>query len=134
MPDQLNLQTARDAIAEQIRAIERTRLQALVEGDMAVARPLHAPDFQLITPIGKALSKEDYLGAITGGHIAYLKWQPEEMEVRVHPRVALLRYQAELELVFGAYHVPSARYWHTDAYELRGDVWQVVWSQATAIK
>ncbi len=29
---------------------------------MALAQKLHAPDFQLITPIGAALSKDDILG------------------------------------------------------------------------
>ncbi|MBB2673827.1 UNVERIFIED_ORG: hypothetical protein GGE44_003396 [Rhizobium esperanzae] len=45
-----NSQTA----ADHIREIERTRLRALVAADMSAARPLHADDFQLITPIGVA--------------------------------------------------------------------------------
>jgi len=43
---------------EHLRATERARLRALVEANMDVARPLHADDFQLITPSGVALSKE----------------------------------------------------------------------------
>ena len=121
------------SLAEHICTAERTRLQALVAADMATARPLHATDFQLITPIGKALSKDEYLGAIAAGHIKYLQWEPGAIEIRVHAHVALLRYQARLEVVFGGHHVAPAQYWHTDAYECRDGVWQVVWSQATAI-
>ncbi|MGK5055496.1 hypothetical protein ACQ4WY_00990 [Janthinobacterium sp. LB2P49] len=32
-------------IQEQLRDIERSRLRALVDGDLAVARSLHADDF-----------------------------------------------------------------------------------------
>ena len=43
--------------AEDFRALERSRLQALVERDMPLARRLHAPDFQLVTPRGVQSSK-----------------------------------------------------------------------------
>lgn len=93
------------SLADHICTAERTRLQALVAADMATARPLHAADFQLITPIGKALSKDEYLGAIAAGHIKYLQWEPGAIEIRVHAHIALLRYQAQLEVVFGGHHV-----------------------------
>jgi hypothetical protein len=50
--------------AELIREIERARLRALLEGDIETAGRLHAAEFQLVTPIGMALSKNDYLAAI----------------------------------------------------------------------
>jgi hypothetical protein len=52
-----------------IREIERSRLRALVAADIATAHRLHADYFQLITPIGLALSREEYLGAIAAGQI-----------------------------------------------------------------
>jgi hypothetical protein len=120
--------------AEQVCSIERARLRALVAADMAVARLLHADDFQLITPTGRTFSKEQYLGAITGGEIHYLKWEPEEeITVRLYGPVALIRYQAHLEM--GDPEQPLVLHcWHTDAYEKRDGHWQVVWSQATAIR
>ena len=69
--------------AEAIRSIERTRLRALVDGDIETARPLHADDFQLITPLGDSLTKEQYLGAIDSGIVDYLVWDPETIEVRL---------------------------------------------------
>ena len=119
--------------AELIRDTERARLRALVEGDMETAGRLHATEFQLITPIGMALSKNDYLGAIASGQIKYLAWEPGPIAVRYHHGHAVIRYRARLEVVFGGHRVAPGDYWHTDAYEHRDGQWMVVWSQATAI-
>jgi hypothetical protein len=118
--------------AVRLRATERERLQALVSGDVARASQLHADDFQLINPLGGALSKDQYLGAISAGQIRYLHWEPETIAVRVYGDAAMLRYQSELEIVVQGHHIPRQRYWHTDLYERHGSEWQVVWSHATA--
>lgn len=122
------------ALQEELRDIERSRLRALVDGDLVVARSLHADDFQLVTPIGSMLSREEYLGAIAAGHMRYLSWEPGEIAVRLHEDAAVLRYQAQLEINFGGQAVPRSRYWHIDSYERRDGRWQAVWSQATAIR
>jgi len=119
--------------AEHIRTTERARLRALVAGDMDAAGSLHAPEFQLITPIGMPLSKDEYLGAIRSGQIQYLMWEPGAIAVRQHNDHAVIRYRARLEIVFGGHRVAPADYWHTDTYERRDGRWMVVWSQATAI-
>ena len=119
--------------AEHIRGIERARLCALVNADIIAAEPLHAPDFQLITPIGATLTKAEYLGAVAGGQISYLLWEPGDIAVRLHTASAVIRYRARLEVVFGGHKVPPGDYWHTDAYEYRDQQWMVVWSQATAV-
>lgn len=121
-------------VKELIRETECSRLRALVDGDIEKAKAHHAEDFQLITPIGQQLTKEQYLGAIASGLINYVKWEPEAIEVRLYGEVAVIRYQAQLELIFAGYPVPLTRYWHTDTYELHEGSWQVVWSQATEIK
>ena len=119
--------------AELIRDTERARLRALVEGDIETAGRLHATEFQLITPIGMALSKNDYLGAIASGQIKYLAWEPGPIAVRYQHSHAVIRYRARLEVVFGGHTVAPGDYWHTDTYERRDGQWVVVWSQATAI-
>ncbi|WP_213288362.1 nuclear transport factor 2 family protein [Bradyrhizobium sp. sGM-13] len=119
--------------AEDIRNTERSRLRALVAGDMEAAGPLHASEFQLITPIGMPLSKDEYLGAIASGQIKYLMWEPGPIAVRQHNGRAVIRYRARLEIVFGGHQVVPGDYWHTDTYEYRDGRWMVVWSQATAI-
>ncbi len=111
-------------------ALERRRLQALASGDTATAGPPHADDYRLVTPNGSQMSKEDYLGAIASGSLRYRAFEPvSEMAVLDGTDVAVLRYQARISFDDGL----GVTCWHTDCYRLRDAVWQVVWSQATAI-
>jgi hypothetical protein len=115
-----------------LRATERERLRALVTADVERAARLHTADFQLINPLGGALTKEQYLGGISSGQIRYLYWEPEAIAVRLYGDAAVIRYQSQLEIVVQGRHIPRQRYWHTDLYERHGMQWQVVWSHATA--
>jgi hypothetical protein len=123
---------AEDRDVELLRSTERERLRALVTGDVERAAQLHAEDFQLINPLGGALSKAQYLGGIRSGQIHYLYWEPESITVRVYGAVAALRYRSQLEIVVQGRHIPRQPYWHTDLYERHGTQWQIVWSHATA--
>ena len=123
-----------DLEAERIRDVERSRLKALVDGNVHAADNLHSRDFQLVTPIGAVLNKEQYLGAIAAGHISYISWEPGPMDVRHSGTFATIRYRADLEVIFGGHRVARTGYWHTDSYELNQGEWQAVWSQATAIQ
>jgi uncharacterized protein DUF4440 len=121
-----------DRDAELLRSTERERLRSLVTGDVERAKQLHTEDFQLINPLGGALSKEQYLGGIGCGQIRYLYWEPESIAVRLYGDVAALRYRSQLEIVVQGRHIPRQRYWHTDLYERHGAQWQAVWSHATS--
>jgi hypothetical protein len=121
-----------DRDAELLRSTERERLRALVTGDVERAKQLHTEDFQLINPLGGALSKEQYLGGIGCGQIRYLYWEPESIAVRLYGDVAALRYRSQLGIVVQGRHIPRQRYWHTDLYERHGAQWQAVWSHATS--
>jgi hypothetical protein len=118
---------------EQLRSIEKARIQALVEGDIALARLLHSPEFRLVTSVGQSMSRDEYLTAIETGEINYVSWEPGEIAVRLHGDAAVLRCEARREIVFGGCPLPPARYWHIDAYEQSNGAWQVVWSQITEI-
>ena len=113
--------------------LEQRRLQALVDADVALAETIHADDFQLITPGGDALSKEQYLGDVAAGVIDYRVWEPLDIEVRVLGDAGCLRYHSNLEIVVAGHHIALSRYWHTDYYERRDGRWQVIWSHATEI-
>ena len=122
-------------VVEQLRAVEHQRLRALVDADVQTASRLHADNFQLINPLGGSLSKGEYLGAIAAGEIDYLLWEPGTIDVKLYGDAAVIRYQAELQIKVKAIpDAPSGRFWHTDVYERRNGVWQVVWSQATQIQ
>ncbi len=115
-------------------AVERERLRALVDADVDRAAPFHAEDFQLVTPSGRVYSKEGYLEAIRSGDIAYTAWEAGEIAVRTYGDVAVIRYPSEIAFTLDGTRTPRGRYWHTDLYERRDGRWQVVWSQATAIR
>jgi hypothetical protein len=109
---------------------EHRRLRALVSADMATAGPLHAADYQLITPNGFAMTKDEYLGAVASGELGYRTFEPvSEIAVLAGTDLAVLRYQARISFDDG----PGFVCWHTDCYRLRDETWQVTWSQATAI-
>jgi Domain of unknown function (DUF4440) len=120
--------------ADRLRETEHRRLRSLVEGDMETAGALHADDYQLITPLGYALSKQEYLGSIASGEFRYLVFEAvSDIAVRGGGEFALLRYQARISVNDIAAVEPFSC-WHTDSYELRAGRWQAVWSQATRIR
>ncbi len=121
--------------AEAIRAAERERLRSLVEKDIERARQLHADDFQLITPDGATLSKDQYLGAIACGELDYVVFGVESpIDVRLHGDAAIIRYRSTIEVVFHMQRTPLHGFWHTDVYEKHNGRWRAVWSHATRIQ
>jgi len=120
--------------ADDVRSVERERLSALVTVDLEVAGKLHADDFQLVTPLGAVFSKEEYLGAVAGGHLHYLAMELDSpIDVRMYGDTALIRYRAQIEIEVRGQRYPRAPYWFTDSYEKRDSQWQIVWSQGTGI-
>ena len=130
--DNLQLVAVSDVPAE-LANIERRRLKALVDADVAAAEELHADDFQLVTPSGAAYTKDEYLGDIASGAVDYRVWEPHEIDVRVCGDAGCLRYRSELEIVVAGRKIDLSRYWHTDYYERRDGRWQVIFSHATEI-
>ena len=131
---QMSTSTPTGSEGELLQGIERKRLRSLVTGDLITAGQLHADDFQLINPLGGALSKDQYLGMIQSGDLTYLVWEPEEIDVRIYQEAAALRYRARIENVVRGRKNPLRGYWHTDVYEKRNGQWQVVLSHATEIQ
>lgn len=119
--------------ADQLRAIERQRLRALVDADISTASRLHADDFELINPRGGTLSKEQYLRDVGSGDLNYLEWEPGEIRVRLYGNSAVLRYQARLRISIKGSPGRAVRFWHTDLYERRNGQWQIVWAHATQL-
>jgi hypothetical protein len=121
--------------AKQLEQLERERLQALRGCDLVALERLHADDYELITPGGHTLSRQAYVGLITSGDFTYETFEPASpVRVRVLGSAAVLRYKARIVVSDAIGATDSGLFWHTDIWELRGDTWQAVWSQATRIK
>ena len=115
--------------------LERRRLRCLVEARTDEADPLHAPDFQIVTPSGGVWNKEQYLGGIADGSINYRRFEPvSEIDVMVDHRLAVLRYRSAIDIAVAGQEPGPLECWHLDCYE-RDDLgtWRVRWSQATEI-
>lgn len=117
---------------DQIRQIERERLASLVAVDLATARRLHADDFQLINPVGVAISKTEYLSQLESGQLDYRAWEAGEIAVRLYGDAAVIRYQdVRFDVDWEGRAVNRNPMYHTNLYQRRGGQWQVVWSQAS---
>jgi hypothetical protein len=123
-----------DSVHEEIRQIERERLRSLVDADLVAARRLHAEDFQLITPVGAALSKAEYLEVIESRQLIYRAWEADEIIVRLHGDAAMIRYK-DIRFDVDLQGQPNHRgpMYHTNLYERRDGQWQAVWSQASGV-
>lgn len=118
--------------ADELRAIERRRLQSLVAGDRAVAEVLHAEDYQLVSPSGRTYTKAEYLDAVMSKQLEYRVFEPVgDIAVRGNDRVAVLRYVCRIAFRTDDGDADPFEVWHTDVYEHRATGWQAVWSQAT---
>jgi hypothetical protein len=117
-----------------LRQTEETRLDALVAADMPVLEKLHAADFQAIPPTGYPLTREDILGAVASGDLDFQAFEPTtQIKVRPYADSAVLRYQAHIEVVAAGEGRLSHGAWLTCLYEKRGEGWQLVWEQTTAV-
>jgi Domain of unknown function (DUF4440) len=119
--------------AEPSRAARGNRPGTPGGSPLVRARPLIAPDFQLINPGGGALGRDDYLGSIASGDIDYLAFAPTSpIVVRQSGAAAALRFQVHFDLVVGGTRLTHEG-WITELYEHRNGRWQIVWEQATAV-
>lgn len=122
--------------AQALRGLETTRLQALVDADIAALQALHAPEFRLIPPPGLAMSRQEYLTAVDTGALDYLAFEPvTPIEVSLHGDAALLTYRSRIHIDADGHGELEHDTWHTYLYQQTdtGLGWQVVWEQATAV-
>ena len=123
--DQVTVQT--------LRQTEQGRLSALVAADMPVLRQLYADDFELITPTGSPLTREEYLGGIADGYFDFRTYEPDTpIEVRLYGDAAVLWYESRIDIVASDDQRNDAA-WHTCLYENRDGDWRIVREQTTVV-
>lgn len=115
---------------ELIIKIEKERLEALVDANMAISRPLYADDFLLRTPDGGIYGKERYLGQLESGELDYKIWEIEEISVRLYGSMAVIRYvDSDFVIFVNGELAKSGKLKHRNLYEKRNGQWQIVWSR-----
>jgi hypothetical protein len=118
---------------DELRSVERQRLRALVTADIATLKRLHAEDFQAISPFGYAFARGEYLQRVGSGELDYVRWEPEDIHVRLYGAVAAIRYKARADVTSRGKLLPTMRTWNTAYYERRKGRWVIVWFQVTQI-
>jgi hypothetical protein len=127
--------TSTESEVEVIKIMEKTRLKSLVDADMKIAKPLHADEFQLITPDGSEYSKKEYLGLLESGKLDYKIWNADSIRVKMYDNVAVLRYIDKDFIIFvNGKLAKSGILKHTNLYEKRNGQWQIIWSHASGGK
>ena len=117
-----------------LRQTEQTRLSALVEADMPAVQRLLAADFELITPDGTPLTRDDYIRAVASGDLDFKAYQPvTPIQVRVYDDAAVLRYKSHIDVAATGTGERTDGAWHTCLYENRDGRWQIVWEQTTIV-
>ncbi len=118
------------APADVIRETERERVRALVARDLETARRLHGDDFELTTPVGEKLTKDEYLDAVGSGRLDYVVWELiSPIKVNVRGDKAVIRYRSKIGFAgnFGGTTEQS----HKDVYERRNGDWLIVKSETS---
>jgi ketosteroid isomerase-like protein len=119
--------------AQTLRQTEQSRLAALVAADMPVLQRLYADDFELITPTGTPLARDELLGLVADGEFDFRAFEPvTPIEVRLYGDAAVLRYQSRIDIVAGKEQRNDGA-WHTCLYESRDGDWRIVREQTTVI-
>jgi hypothetical protein len=126
--------TGKSGQAERLRQIEKTRLKALVDANVAVAGPLIANDFELINPLGEVLTRSDLLGNVGSGALDFVSdTVTSQVRVRLHGDAATLRYRHTISVALAQVGHLTHPAWTTALYERRKGNWQIVWEQTGAI-
>ena len=110
------------------RRLEVERTQALVDRDVEKIRRLHAPEYELISVPGRAMSLERYL-SLMAQDVFYASWEHGPMRVQLAQGMAAVRYQAKITFPSGK----IVECWHTDIYALQAGTWKAIWSQGTQL-
>ena len=97
------------SMTDYFRALEGSRIRALLDRNMELLWRLHAEEYQLVTPSGRTFGRERYLREIESGNLQYWRWEAGPIEVRATDRMAIVRYQATLELGSAGYQPPGPR-------------------------
>ena len=121
-----------DHASEDLAAIERARLRAIVTADGPALWALHDPDFVLCSPGGGIWDRERYVGGLCDGSVNYTRFEATTpIEVLQSGDLAVVRYLSvvDLKTPHGGGHLEC---WHLDTY-LRDATagWRCRWSQAT---
>ena len=133
---QASLVTAEDKAkgspADEVRALETARGEALTKADTAAIARMTADDFVEITRLGQLRTKADNLRDIASGALKLTSVKYDSTSVRVYGDVPILRAIADNTGTFRGFPF-AGRIWITRIFVKRDGRWQAVAMQHTMI-
>jgi len=118
-------------VIEAIRALERDRFRAMVDGDVPLLNQLLSDSVSFVHTNGKRETKQQFIDAISGGHRRYRQIELQSQDVLAVGRdtcVVTGRALLEIEANNGALLFPIA---YTAIQAQEGGHWKLVAWQAT---
>ena len=116
---------------DDLAAIERARLRAIVAADGPALWALHDAEFVLCDAGGGIWDRERYVGGLCDGSVRYTRFEAvTPIEVLRSGDLAVVRYRSIIDLTtpHGGGHLEC---WHLDTYERNAAAgWRCRWSQA----
>jgi ketosteroid isomerase-like protein len=123
---------AKPAAADQVRALEVARGEALIKADTAAISRMTADEFVEISRLGQLRTKTDNLGDVGSGALKITSVKQDSVSVQVYGDVAILREITDNAGTFRGFPF-AGRLWVTRVFVKRDGRWQAVAMQHTPI-
>lgn len=127
------LHRQRDAIADEVREVERQRVGALVRGDFATLDRLLSDDLTYTHSDGRVQSKSELLAALRSGAMTYTGMQHEDVVVATYGETAVLTGRSQITVRRGRETELRFPVRFTLVYVKRGGHWRMAAWQSTRI-
>jgi len=120
----------------QVRKLERERVNALVAGDLKVLERILADDWIYIHSSGLVDTKASFIQSIKSGALKYEAMDHDDVTVKMFPDLALIKGRTDIRVRSGgpAGELRSLQLRFTCIYVMKGGRWQMVEWQSTRIQ
>lgn len=119
-------------LADEVRALERARLEAMVSADVATLDRILADDLRYGHSTGSVQPKAALLATLRDGSLDYVALTPHAIDVRTEAGVALASGTADVEATAGPRRLKGALRWLA-VYARRDGRWQLVAYQSAPL-
>ena len=116
----------------QIKKIEHQWVDAIVKRDAAYLQKIEAPDFAMIDPGGKLVSKEEDIKTTTGGDLAFKSIKIESLKLRFYGDTAIVNGSGKVQ-AHSKNEDLSGKYSWTDIFVKTNGEWKAVGAQITPV-
>ncbi|HKQ52560.1 MAG TPA: nuclear transport factor 2 family protein [Pyrinomonadaceae bacterium] len=111
---------------QEVLSLERTYIQANLEGDTATLNEILADDFDIRTRWGRVTDKAQRLALLDDPYFAFEVIRTDNVRAAVSGDTAVVTGDIFIRSSYGYHNSDGARYRYTREYEKRDGRWQIV--------